>query len=567
MRMATHHLVGDGGRDRREAEPAGLLGQAGVVDDLEQQIAQLVLQPVQIAARDGIGDLIGLLDGVRRDGGEGLLPVPGTAGDGIAQRRHDIEQTPHGGSGGVGRAHAADSHGCRNSDRRAIRKPGGEGNAYEDGRPPSYRRRGVKLLDGRSPGVERSRLHKPIAWDARPTGARGPGSPDRPEGRNGGELPMAGTAIAIVGAGFSGTLLSLHLLRRCPPTTRIILIERNRQFGRGQAYSAPNPSHLLNVPAGRMSAFHDQPTDFLDWLQAQPAETLKDVVPAAGTFVPRELFGEYVRSLLNEEIRRAEPRDRLELMRGEVLGIDRSRHPLVLTLDRDRTVEADLAVLAVGNFPPEPMPIADPSFYDTPFYRPDPWAPDALTGLKSDVPVLLVGTGLTMVDAVASLLDQGHAGPIHALSRRGLLPRRHAAAPAVPAGEPLPFPTGVTALTRFLRDESRRALAAGGSWHAVVDELRPFTADVWQAMPIEDKRRFLRHARPWWDVHRHRMAGPVADRIEAAIASGQLRIQAGRIRAYAIEGDRVRVDFLPRGGKELAGLSGRPRGELRRAGR
>jgi len=365
---------------------------------------------------------------------------------------------------------------------------------------------------------------------------------------------MAETAIAIVGAGFSGTLLTLHLLRRCPPTTKVILIERTRQFGRGQAYSTPNPSHLLNVPAGRMSAFHDKPTDFLDWLQAQPAETLKDVAPAAGTFVPRELFGEYVRSLLNDEIRRAEPRDRLELMRGEVLGIDRSRHPLVLTLDRDRSVEADLAVLAVGNFPPEPMPIADPSFYDTPFYRPDPWAPDALTGLASGVPVLLVGTGLTMVDAVVSLLDQGHTGPIHALSRRGLLPRRHAAAPTVPPGEPLPFPTGVSALTRFLRDESRRALAAGGSWHAVVDELRPFTVDVWQAMPIEDKKRFLRHARPWWDVHRHRMAGPVADRIETAIASGQLRIQAGRIRAYAIEGDRVRVDFLPRGAKELAGL-------------
>jgi uncharacterized NAD(P)/FAD-binding protein YdhS len=363
---------------------------------------------------------------------------------------------------------------------------------------------------------------------------------------------MAETTIAIVGAGFSGTLLSLHLLRRCPAATRIVLIERNRQFGRGTAYSTPNPSHLLNVPAGRMSAFHDEPSHFLDWLGAQPAETLNGVVPAAGTFVPRELFGAYVRSLLNDEIRRSEPRDRLELVRGEVLGIDRSGHPLVLTLDRDRTIEADLAILAVGNFPPEPMPIADPSFYDTPFYRPDPWAADALSDLDPAAPVLLIGTGLTTVDAVVSLLDQGHTGPIHALSRRGLLPRRHAAAPPAPPGEPLPFPTEVLALTRFMRAASRRAVAAGGSWHAVVDELRPFTVDVWQAMPVDDKRRFLRHLRPWWDVHRHRMAGPVGTRIDAAIASGQLRIQAGRIRSYDIEGPLVRANFRPRGAEALA---------------
>jgi uncharacterized NAD(P)/FAD-binding protein YdhS len=366
---------------------------------------------------------------------------------------------------------------------------------------------------------------------------------------------MAATSIAIVGGGFSGTLLSLHLLRRCPPSTKVYLIERNRQFGRGQAYSTPNPSHLLNVPAGRMSAFHDEPTHFLDWLQAQPEEDLHGVVPTSGTFVPRETFGAYVRSLLNDEIKRAEPRDRLELVHGEVLSVDRTGHPLVLTLDRDRTITADLAVLAVGNFPPEPMPIADQSFYDTTFYRPDPWAPDALTGLDPARPVLLIGTGLTTVDAVVSLLDQGHTGPIHALSRRGLLPRRHASRPPAPAAEQMPFPTGVRALTRFLRTASARAEAEGGSWHAVVDELRPFTVDVWQAMPMDDKKSFLRHLRPWWDVHLHRMAGPVADRIEAAQAAGQLHIAPGRIRSYVIEGDMVRAHYLPRGAKAPESLA------------
>jgi uncharacterized NAD(P)/FAD-binding protein YdhS len=348
------------------------------------------------------------------------------------------------------------------------------------------------------------------------------------------------TTIAIVGAGFSGTLLSLHLLRYCPPPIRLVLIERNSQFGRGLAYATGNASHILNVPAARMSAFHDQPDNFLNWLTSQPGG--ENTGPQ--TFAPRRAFGAYIRALLNEEIKRS-GRDRLELVKGDVIGLDRSAHPLLLTLDRDRTIQADFAVLATGNFPPEPVPVANTAFYDSPLYRPDPWASDALTDLDPDASILLLGTGLTMVDAVNSLLDQGHRGPIHALSRRGLLPRRHASVP-VHAFEHEPFPTAVNALTRFLRKESARAIAEGSGWQPIIDELRPFTVDMWQTMSLPDRRRFLRHLRPWWDVHRHRVAGPVADRIDAARASGQLRILVGRVRQYMIEGDRVQVLYRPR---------------------
>jgi uncharacterized NAD(P)/FAD-binding protein YdhS len=359
------------------------------------------------------------------------------------------------------------------------------------------------------------------------------------------------TTVAVIGAGFSGTLLTLHLLRRCPPPTRLVLIERNSQFGRGLAYATGNASHILNVPAGRMSAFHDRPDDFLEWLTGQPeSETGGPVGP--GTFAPRQLFGAYIRALLNDEIKRS-GRERLELVKGDVIGLDRTANPLTLTLDRNRTVQADMAVLAIGNFPPEPMPVADPAFYDTLFYRPDPWAVDALTDLDPDASVLLVGTGLTTVDAVISLLDQGHRGPIHALSRRGLLPRRHAGVP-LPAPDHEPFPTAVNALTRFLRNETTRAIAQGSGWQPVIDELRPFTVDVWQAMPLQDRRRFLRHLRPWWDVHRHRMAAPVADRIDAARANGQLRVLVGRVRDYVIQGHAVEVQYRPRRQDERAAI-------------
>jgi uncharacterized NAD(P)/FAD-binding protein YdhS len=351
--------------------------------------------------------------------------------------------------------------------------------------------------------------------------------------------------VAVIGAGFSGTLLSLHLLRHAAPTTRVVLIERNSQFGRGLAYATGNANHFLNVPAGRMSAFHDRPDHFLEWLQKLPDPDRSGVKLTAQAFVPRRLFGAYVRALLNEELKRT-GRQRLELVRGNVQALDRSTGTFTLHLDRERTLCADLAVLAVGNFPPEPMSVANPDFYDSRFYRPDPWAADALSGLPPDAAVLLIGTSLTTVDAVISLLDHQHTGPIYALSRRGLLPHRHETVRQLPS-EHAPFPTRVNALARFLREESKRAAAQGCGWQPIVDELRPFAVDVWQTMSLQDRRRFLRHLRPWWDVHRHRMAGPVADRIDAARNTGQLRIVAGRVRAYTAEDEQVEVLYRPRG--------------------
>ena len=352
--------------------------------------------------------------------------------------------------------------------------------------------------------------------------------------------------IAIVGAGFSGTLLTLHLLRRCCPTTRIHLIERNRQFGPGAAYSTGNPSHLLNVPAGKMSAFRDRPSDFVDWLAAQDAAALGGDPIGPGSFVPRQLFGAYIRNLLLDEMRRPGNAGRLKLSRGDALGLDRTPGGLQLQLDRGRVVEADLAVLAIGNFPPEPPLGADPEFLDGPFYRADPWGADTFTDLDPDAPVLLVGTGLTTVDAVVTLIDQGHRGPIHALSRRGLLPRRHDASAVAPPPQDYALPTRLGALTRALREASDAALAAGRGWQPVIDQLRPFTQDVWNALSQEDRQRFLRHLRPWWEVHRHRMAPSVAERIDRVRASGQLHIHVGRIARFTPAGERVEVQYRRR---------------------
>jgi len=362
-----------------------------------------------------------------------------------------------------------------------------------------------------------------------------------------GSSSMTQPTIAVIGAGFSGALLALHLLRRCPPHAHVELIDRDRSFGRGMAYGTSNPSHVLNVPAGRMSAFVDRPTDFLDWLGRQPEEVVPADMRGPGSFASRKLYGDYIHEMLAEQ---AGKQDRLRLVHGDVVSLDRSGDPLVLHTDEGTRIEADLAVLAIGNFPPAPPQVEDMGFYDDPLYRPDPWAEPALSELDPAAPVLLIGTGLTTVDIVISLLDQGHTGPIHALSRRGLLPRRHAPAAANVLAASGPYPATARGLTRHLREDAERALENGGDWRTVVDALRPFTQDVWQAMPTEERARFLRHPRAWWDVHRHRMAGAVADRIDGALASGQLRIHAGRITGYRPHDMMVDVLVRPRGSAE-----------------
>ena len=345
---------------------------------------------------------------------------------------------------------------------------------------------------------------------------------------------MAQQTIAVIGAGFSGTLLALHLLRRCPPTTSVMLIERNSRFGRGQAYSTGNASHLLNVPAGRMSAFRDKPDDFLAWAQHRAQAEPGAALPTAGSFMPRGVFGDYVRDLLDRERQLPGRGERLLLLQGDVMGLRKHPDSLSLLLANGRELRVGLVVLAVGNFPPERPPGVTPEAAEAPWYRSDPWATDAFSDLDPDAPVLLIGTGLTTVDGVISLLDQGHRGPVHALSRRGLLPRAHASrVDAMPPSHVPPLPTELSTLTRLLRAQVRQRVGMGGSWQAVIDALRPFTQGLWQAMPATEKARFLRHLRPWWDVHRHRMAIPVAERIDQARRDGQFHIHVGRIRRVA----------------------------------
>lgn len=350
--------------------------------------------------------------------------------------------------------------------------------------------------------------------------------------------------IAVIGAGFSGSLVALHLLAAGPAAPRILLVERARGFGKGVAYSTRHGAHLLNVRAGNMSAFPDQPGHFLDWLRSR-----NEIVDAAG-FVARATYGQYLQDMLSQAAKGSDAVGRLVLIADDAVSLTRKPEGgFRLTTDVGRSYEVDGAVLAVGNFPPDPPPGVDKGLLGSFRFRTDPWAPNALGRIDRGDSVLLLGTSLTMVDVALSLTDQGHEGPILALSRRGLLPRRHGPAmpPAQPQVPPVIGPSLASSL-HAVRAAVRLAAAEGRSWHFVIDSLRAGTVAYWQSLSVEGRARFLRHLRPWWDIHRHRLAPQVDERLRAMMASGRLRVVAGRLEQLSAgAADDLCLRLRPRG--------------------
>ncbi|PWC52704.1 FAD/NAD(P)-binding protein [Azospirillum sp. TSO22-1] len=349
---------------------------------------------------------------------------------------------------------------------------------------------------------------------------------------------MPARRIAIVGAGFTGSMLAAHLLRCADTPTSITLIERAPTPGVGLAYSTPSSAHLLNVRAYNMSAFPDDPKHFLRWLWAHDEDST--VPPSGHAFVSRAVYGAYVRDVLAQAEAAAPPHVTLRILQGEAVRVAEGGDGVRLRLSNGMAVAADALALCVGHFPPAPPAVAAEGVADSPRFIGDPWDHAAVAAIDPEATVLVLGTGLTMVDTVLTLENQGHRGRIVAVSRRGLLPHRHE--------ETRPFksflcpdvmPRTVLDVLIALKADVRRAAAEGLDWRSAFDALRPYHHRIWQFLPPEERRRFLRHARPFWEIHRHRVAPEVAWRIDAARRKGRLEVRAGRLRALDLTDDGI----------------------------
>jgi uncharacterized NAD(P)/FAD-binding protein YdhS len=354
--------------------------------------------------------------------------------------------------------------------------------------------------------------------------------------------------ILIVGAGFSGTMTAIQLLQQAAPASlKILLVERTGNFGRGLAYGAAGTEHMLNVPEGNMSAFPDQPGHFLQFCQTlHPRDT-------PSSFVARRQYGKYLAQLLAQTA--GSSNGALTLLNGEVASMTPAAESMTVTLADGQQFEVEQVVLAAGNAAPAnprlPSGASGSDFYASTRYVQNPWSASALAPLDSDLPVLLIGTGLTTIDLVWSLMQQG-ASRLIALSRHGLLPQPHRAHRVGHELRPLPpmlGPESGSLLQKFsrLHRHLRAEAALGEDWRDIIAALRKDTSAIWQTMTPAEQRQFLRHLRPYWDAHRHRVAPEPYAGFMQGVESGRLQLLAGRIQGFDETASGVGVRYRPRG--------------------
>jgi len=358
--------------------------------------------------------------------------------------------------------------------------------------------------------------------------------------------------ILIVGGGLSGTMLAVQLLR-LPGRRKILVIEPRAELGRGEAYSAVELGHTLNGNAARMSVDPDNADDLTQWLTAHIAaggwpESDQQHVPVSELFPPRGLFGVYVQQRLAEAQQLgAQQGSTVEHVRAEVVDVQAASDSVQLTLNDGQHLHGAFAVLATGMFPAARTPQKESSGLNAAAL--DPWDVAAMRQLDPQSTVLIIGSGLTMVDAVVSLEQALHRGPIEVFSRHGLLPHVRRQPPAW--ADFLAEDHGIRSprqLLRELRRHCKDAIAQGIDWQAPLDTVRAHIGRLWSQATDVQRRQFVRHVRPWWESHHHRSPPLSAELVERLHREGRLRIHAASYKGLEpVSGEGVSIRIRPRG--------------------
>lgn len=353
--------------------------------------------------------------------------------------------------------------------------------------------------------------------------------------------------VAVVGSGFSAIAVTINLLRLLPASARVAIVGDDPGFGRGTAYRTEFHLHRLNVPAGRMSVFADEPDDFVTWLQGEKRPVDKH------DFASRGDYGRYLRDRLAGLLRDRPNRAGVDFIRAKARAcVECTTSGVIFHLDNQTEMTARNVVLCLGVGNAQ-LQLGEDKLDAAagPRIVGNPWRLGWLSKVAPSDEICILGSGLTMIDQVLALRAHGHRGKIHLLSRRGLLPHSHRAGQHSPAKPALPADT--TALSAILRS-LRRQVREGTDWRDVMDGLRPQTQVLWQRLSADQRARFLRHGLAWWNIHRHRIAPAVFAEFDALVKNGTVTAHAGFLQAIRSSDDGLRVDYRPRKRQESANL-------------
>ncbi len=367
--------------------------------------------------------------------------------------------------------------------------------------------------------------------------------------------------VAIIGGGYTGTAVAIHLSRRSAVPLDISLVEPSAELGRGVAYGSTDPDHRINGPTLQHSLYPDDGLHFDSWCRANGAYADDpECIDAAGrAFVRRAVMGRYVGEELASH-QRENPsgssilhiRDRAVDARADGDGFD-------VSLAANDPLAADLLVVANSNAPPSLPPALGSEVSGHAAFYGDPWDLQRLAQIPSDARILIIGTGLTMADVAITVLRDRPGAHITAISRRGLLPKGQRTIPrsdtiAEAMGREVPdfvarhgTPATVCAILRALRADIRACTAAGGEWQEAVDALREAAHHVWPALSEQEQGRFLRHLAPWYETWRFRYPPQTDQKIGALLDEGQLTARAAALVGAEPRQDRIAVTMRRRG--------------------
>lgn len=389
--------------------------------------------------------------------------------------------------------------------------------------------------------------------------------------------------VAIIGGGCSGLLCAIQLLQQftlrqiagsesnlAPSQQRRLtlhIIESNPPVGRGIAYGTQCSGHLLNVPACSMSYCPDDPGHFVAWLSKHHPEFGPD------SFVPRSIFGHYLQSVFQAELEKLNPLQvEVQTISATAIDLVETASQIEVFLEDETKVLADRVVLALGNLTPGDQ-FSKLLSQPTKRFHNNPWDRSIVNDVRTEDTVVLIGSGLTMIDIVVQLQEHHHTGTIIAISRRGLLPGVHQRGSSLAALPPPVCQSATTMLAQlraFTLEEGsegsicnvvpdgkpgrlrqifrliRKTATESGNWRLVFDLLRTETHKLWKCLSKEDRKRFLRHVRPFWEVHRHRMAPEIAAIMQIKQDERRLSILPGRIAFLQVDGELINVHIQPR---------------------
>ncbi len=355
--------------------------------------------------------------------------------------------------------------------------------------------------------------------------------------------------VGIIGGGFTGTMAAVHLIQRSGQPLEIYLFNERGVLNKGIAYAPYTQKHLLNVMASRMSAFGTKPHHFLDRVMQRPAFRAKDRSLIADAFLPRALYGEYLTEVWKEALELAATKKVVvHVLEDIVLELDVVEAGIVLKTGRSGEIAVDKCVIATGNHLPRDPKVRNASFYPSDRYFRDPWGLASVANVPGNAPVLIIGNGLTMVDTVLGLLDQGYKGEIYSLSPNGfnILPHRHSNFKYTRLTDELPLKYTLRDLVRLVNKHVKAVRDYGISAEPVIDSLRPHTQRIWQRLTSEERALFMSRLRHLWGVARHRIPLNTYDKLQHLRIEGTLKVIPGRIIDFTEHSDHVAVEYLDR---------------------